>query len=101
MCSSREAQEVTGKYTLNWGRDDERILRRIPRKIDCSTDWLQIQKVKGSVRGLRGSKGPECEIRRKQDNASDLTDAGCLLFVRETAERQAVFQWINYYSLST
>lgn len=58
-------------------------------------------RVKGRVRVLRGSKGPECEIRGKQEEVSHLIDAGRLLFVRETVERQSVFKWINYFSLLT
>lgn len=52
-------------------------------------------------RGLRGSEGPGCEIRGKQEEASDLIDADCLLFVRDTIERHFVLKWINYCRLLT
>lgn len=70
--------------------------RRTSVQIVCKDN-----RVKSRVKGLRCSKGQECEIRRKQEEASDLIDAGCLLFVRETVEIQSVFKWINYYSLLT
>lgn len=57
--------------------------------------------VKGKVNGLRGSKGPGCELKREQEEASALIDAGCLLFASETVERQSALKWINYYSLLT
>lgn len=70
--------------------------RKISAQICCKDN-----RVKGGVRGLRGSEGPGCEIRGKQEEASDLIDADCLLFVRDTIERQFVLKWINYCRLLT
>lgn len=53
------------------------------RKTSVPQMGCKDNRVKGRV-SEEPSKGPECEIRRKQDEASDPIDAGCLLLVRET-----------------
>lgn len=68
------------------------------RKTSVEIDYRN-KRVKGRERGMRGSRGSECGIKRKRAEESDVIDAGCcLLYVRETVERQAVLKWINYYS---
>lgn len=57
-----------------------------------SADRLQKQQHQRQSENLRGSEGPECEIRQE--------DAGSLLFVSAAIERQSVDQLLQSLNLN-